>query len=99
MITKPKIPYHEVIKNKTLNDFIITDPIELFKKLRAKGKLDNQRGKILQLLLDGEPHSCMEFLDLGIAQYNARIKELRDMGFNIINVRSENDKTYFILLR
>jgi len=24
---------------------------------------------------------------LGVAQYNARIKELRDKGFNIINVR------------
>lgn len=51
-----------------------------------------QRDRILRLLVDahGEWVSLPDILALGIAQYNARIFELRRLNFNIEN-RSETD--------
>jgi len=51
-----------------------------------------QRGLILRLLIDarGEWVPLPEILALGIAQYNARVFELRRLGFAIEN-RSETD--------
>ena len=45
-------------------------------------KKEAQRNLILRALYK-KPQSCLDFLNLGIAQYNARIYELRRMGYNI----------------
>ena len=44
-----------------------------------------QHEKILSLLKSKHEVSLPEILALGIAQYNARIKELREQGYEIIN--------------
>lgn len=51
-----------------------------------------QRDRILRLLVEahGEWVPLPQILALGVAQYNARIFELRRLGFNIEN-RSESD--------
>ena len=48
-----------------------------------------QRNKILSLLQSKPEVSLPEILSLGIAQYNARIHELRGQGYEITN-RTEN---------
>lgn len=48
----------------------------------TEGKKHNQRDIILQMLY-GKPCHCGEFMRKGIAQYNARIKELRQQGYLI----------------
>ena len=52
-----------------------------------------QRGRILALLIGarGAWVSLSEVLELGIAQYNARLFELRRMGFGIENRREHCD--------
>ena len=52
----------------------------------------NQHQKILKHLWDGQPHYTHEIVGLGIFQYNARIKELRDRGLTIL---AENDSRGF----
>jgi hypothetical protein len=44
-----------------------------------------QRNKILSLLQSKPEVSLPEILSLGIAQYNARIHELRGQGYEITN--------------
>jgi len=52
-----------------------------------------QRSRILQLLDNarGEWVPLPEILDLGIAQYNSRILELRRLGFRIENRKERHD--------
>jgi Helix-turn-helix domain len=47
----------------------------------------SQRGRILQILIQarGDEVSLRQILGLGIAQYSARIFELRKLGFVIVN--------------
>jgi hypothetical protein len=56
------------------------------------GTRNTQRGDILRLLIEAKGGwvPLPEILALGIAQYNARIFELRGLGFNIEN-RTETD--------
>lgn len=63
-----------------------------------------QRARILRLLLDahGGEVPLTEILALGIAQYNARIFELRRAGFDIRNRVEEIDgvrQSWFWLIR
>jgi hypothetical protein len=44
-----------------------------------------QRARLLGFLRDGEWHSLPEILDLKIAKYGTRIKELRELNFQIEN--------------
>ena len=57
----------------------------------TSGSVKNQRGRILRILIDahGAWVSLPEILALGIAQYGARILELRRQGF-IIENRTEH---------
>lgn len=45
-------------------------------------KKNTQRNIVLEMLARN-PQSCSDFMRKGIAQYNARIKELRQEGYNI----------------
>ena len=53
---------------------------------------NSQRGRILRLLIQarGGWVSLTEILALGIAQYNARLFELRGLGFRIENRRRQH---------
>lgn len=65
------------MKDLTLNDFLNpTSEITDVKKA-------TQRNTIMQMLRI-QPRHCGEFLKVGIAQYNARILELREQG-NLIH--------------
>lgn len=46
---------------------------------------DTQRDRVLALLKSGREVALPELLRLGVAQYNARILELRRMGYQIEN--------------
>jgi len=74
----------------------LTKYTELYKEREKNGKNATQRDKILELLQDNFYHSPSELMKLGIAQYNARIYELRKKGHNIESVKIE-ENTYFIL--
>ncbi len=58
-----------------------------------KGARENQRAAILTLLMaaHGDWVPLPQILALGIAQYNARIYELRRLGFRITNRIEEVD--------
>jgi hypothetical protein len=58
-----------------------------------------QRDRLFTLLKDRAPNwaSLPEILALGIAQYNARIYELRHLGHRIEN-RQEGDRSWFRLV-
>lgn len=83
--------------SESLLSFIKTEPAQLHADLEAQGSLASQRGSILNLLSDGLPHRLGEVRVLA-AQYNARIFELRRIGFGIKSLRQGN-KTYFQLVR
>ena len=52
---------------------------------------DTQKHKILNLLMDGKYHSPNHITaHLHIYQYGARVKELREIGFDIENVKFKN---------
>ena len=70
--------------------------LTLYQEREVTGKNANQRNKILELLQDRFYHSPSELMRLGIAQYNARIYELRKMGYIIESVIIDKN-TYFIL--
>lgn len=75
-MSKP-VSYKEMMAHKPLNYYFEQkQPITEFKK-------DSQRSTILSMLKD-KPRHCGEFMTKGIAQYNARIKELRGCGHNIV---------------
>jgi hypothetical protein len=59
-----------------------------------------QRDKLLAALSLRAPEwvPLPQILELGIAQYNARILELRRQGFRIENRRDSEQKTFFRLL-
>jgi len=60
------------------------DPIQLYYSLSSEGKFENQRKLILDILIDGCWVSTSVIQRYAL-QYNARIKELRDSGFDIIS--------------
>ena len=85
-------------KCRCLYDFFEpTNPEQLYKEMEVNGELETQRGRILKLLSDGQPHPLTEVKRLA-AQYNARIYELRCRGFVIESLRSQ-EGTFFVLKR
>lgn len=64
------ISYEAQSGSRSLNEFVVD--------VDRKG----QRIIILKMLLEG-PKTCKDFAMVGIMQYNARIKELREAGNNI----------------
>jgi len=48
-------------------------------------KKDTQQKRILELLKSKDEVSLPEIMDLRIGQYNSRIKDLRDQGYDIKN--------------
>jgi len=64
-------------------------------------KLTRQQSRILKLLQDCSPHRAPlpDILALGIAQYNARIKELRDLGYDVRNETEWHDGIRFSWFR
>lgn len=73
-----------------------TDAVRLYYDLKESGRLSNQRGRIAEILIDGLPHHCGE-LSRVASQYNARIYELRRLGFTITSSR-EGDRTWFVMV-
>ena len=80
------------------NDMVLTNPDELFREKVLSGEVKSQQEKILEVFKDGNYHNCKEFLRLGIAQYGARIKELRWMGYKIRNDYDKKKKKPFFRL-
>jgi hypothetical protein len=70
--------------------------LTLYQEREITNKNATQRDKILELLRDSFYHSPSELMRLGIAQYNARIYELRKLGHVIESVIIDK-QTYFIL--
>jgi hypothetical protein len=68
--------------------------------MRQDFKTKNQRSRILALLIaaHGGWVSLPEILQLGIAQYNSRLFELRRLGFCIEN-RCSQHKSFFRLVQ
>jgi hypothetical protein len=67
-------------------------------------RLTRQQSRILRLLEEHHPHPVQlpEVLKLGIAQYNARILELRELGYDIRNETEWHDgvrHSWFRLVR
>jgi hypothetical protein len=54
------------------------------KETDSRGKV-SQRGRVLHLLLSAPEIELPKILDLRISQYNARINELRGLGFDVRN--------------
>lgn len=79
-----------------LTEFSKTNPRELYKNREQEGENKTQRERILEELQEGVGVSCKVFLRMGIAQYNARIYELRRLGYNITSY-NENGMTFFEL--
>ena len=73
-----KIPYRATQGHRTLDNYMGKTEEQI-----TPQKKDTQRQTILAMLRSG-PRHCGEFLKRGIAQYNARIKELREMGEHIV---------------
>ena len=74
---------------------MLTNASQLYQDLEAAGSFLTQRGKILQLLLDRKIHPLSEVRCLA-SQYNARIHELRRVGYDIVSLR-KGDETFFKL--
>jgi Helix-turn-helix domain len=60
-----------------------------------------QRSRILALLIaaHGEPVFLPQILELRISQYSARIHELRELGFRIVNERERRNGKLFTSFR
>jgi len=86
------------MKQFKIEDFEMTDPIDQYMRMIKDGTLEGQRRIVLEILIDGRPHLPSE-LSRYICQYNARIYELRRMGFIIDSVRETDNKknTWFVL--
>ena len=87
------------MQHKPLTEFFLpTDPIELFGQREADGTNKSQRQRVLDVLMDRRYHSCKEFLKMGIAQYGARISELKELGHKIKN-EPQPKGTAFVLIQ
>lgn len=64
------MPFKESQKCRNLTDY--------YTMLREDGIIYNQHEILFNLLNDFKPHTIQEITGIGISQYNARIKELRD---------------------
>ena len=64
-----------------------------FKKLGAAQK------SALNLLSDGQPHTTMEIIKAGGASGMRRLRELRELGFNIIGeaIKNSNQWRYHLV--
>lgn len=60
----------------------------LYLELQECGYVDNHKRAILERLWDMNPHTTQEIQIAGGAQYNARIKELRTDGWEIVSERA-----------
>ncbi len=70
----------------SLDDYLVdySDPKQVFKLPEVQEMAETIRCKILKILLDGKPHSTRELmLRTGAIRPQARIHELRKMGFRI----------------
>lgn len=64
------------------------ETLEKYLKPIENHKKQAQREQIIQLLRK-KSCSCSDFMRLGIAQYNARILELRKAGYSIVYIPTE----------
>ena len=61
--------------------------LSLYQEL-SQEYIPNHLNRLMALLSDGLEHSTEEVIKVAGKQYNARIYELRKLGFNIISMRS-----------
>ena len=92
------ITYKEQQKNHTIPEFIDTvgvGMVDLAIASITESKKANQRNQILSLLKE-RPCNCHDFMKAGIAQYNARIKELRDIYGHDVVFEYEKGKMFVL---
>ena len=66
---------------------------QAYRQRKARGEVKPPGHKaldILQLLQDGQWHATQEIRELGGVSYNARIKKIRDDGYQIVRKRDYN---------
>ncbi len=68
----------------------LDDPREVFKLREEQERRKTVKEKILEILLDGKPHSNRDLVKV-THRFSARIKDLRDEGWIILSWRDEED--------
>ena len=63
--------------------------LSLYQELQVN-YVPNHLSKLLSLLSDSLAHSTDEIIKVAGKQYNARIYELRKLGFDIVSIRNKD---------
>lgn len=82
------IPYKEQQRNRSLMEYVVIPITEQKKSI--------QRGQVLAMLRM-RPCRCIDFMRVGIAQYNARIFELKRPPFSHIIIYNRKKKVFELL--